>query len=75
MLDDGLIDSEYIETNYKNHIELLDQSLIAADPMNYTVPELEMERGWDKMSWDRPGELEQVETGFDLEKLKEIGSK
>lgn len=54
----------------------LDESLEAAEPEKYTVPEVKRERGWDAMTWPKEGEWEKaVDTGVAKDVLLEVGKR
>ncbi|KAL8279079.1 hypothetical protein RQP46_008537 [Phenoliferia psychrophenolica] len=70
----GTLDSAEAATARKEHLALLDEALVAAEPANFTVPELELERGWDRMRWPKEGEWEKtIDTGVDPVLLAEVG--
>lgn len=76
LLSEGTLTPERAESFKKEHFDKLDESLEASKPENFKVPPLPMYRGWDKMIWPDPNEwTQQVETGVDLDTLKQVGKR
>ncbi|KAK4050253.1 putative 2-oxoglutarate dehydrogenase E1 component DHKTD1, mitochondrial [Microbotryomycetes sp. JL201] len=74
LVSSGLLTADQAQQERDAVFKKLDESLTAAEPDNFKVPELKRERGWDKTRWPNEGEWEQdVETGVDTNLLKEIG--
>lgn len=74
LISAGTLDSNLAASARKDHLALLDEALVAAEPANYAVPELEQERGWDTMRWPVEGEWENsIDTGVAAELLVEVG--
>lgn len=76
LIDNGTLDASEASSFRKDHFAKLDTSLVAAEPKNFTVPELEMPRGWNEMTWPEKGDWENaVETGVGEKVLKEVGKR
>ncbi|GAA5954715.1 hypothetical protein JCM3765_003866 [Sporobolomyces pararoseus] len=76
LIEAGTLDASEASTFRKDHFAKLDTSLVAAQPENFEVPELEMPRGWNKMTWPKKGDWEKpVETGVGEQLLKEVGKR
>jgi len=76
LIETGTLDSSDVASFKKEHFAKLDTSLVAAEPKNFQVPELEMPRGWNEMTWPERGDWEKsVETGVGEQTLKEVGKR
>ncbi|GAA5933754.1 uncharacterized protein JCM15063_001407 [Sporobolomyces koalae] len=76
LIDAGTLDAAEAASFRKEHFAKLDTSLVGAEPKNYTVPELEMPRGWSEMTWPERGEWEQtIDTGVRESVLREVGKR
>lgn len=74
LVERGTLSTEHAESFKKAHFQLLDRSLVAAEPQNFSLPALLQPRGWDRMRWPSHGEwAERIDTGVAAETLKEIG--
>lgn len=72
----GTISSSLISSSKSDLLATLDAALESAKPENFTVPELDMPRGWQAMEWVKKGEwAKSVKTGVEESKLKEVGRK
>ncbi|KAK4049893.1 putative 2-oxoglutarate dehydrogenase E1 component DHKTD1, mitochondrial [Microbotryomycetes sp. JL221] len=76
LISSGLLTTDKAQQYRDEVFTRLDESLTAAEPEKFQVPELTRERGWEKMKWPQKGEWEnEVETGVDVALLKEIGQR
>ena len=74
MISSGLLTAAEAATFRQELFAELDKSLEGAKPENFTVPEVERPRGWEKMKWPKEGEWkEAVHTGVKEAVLKEVG--
>ncbi|KAK4700936.1 hypothetical protein P7C70_g5306, partial [Phenoliferia sp. Uapishka_3] len=76
LIASGLLDPDLAASAKKEHFALLDQSLVAATPENFTVPEIQYERGWEALRWPVEGEWKnQIDTGVNTSVLLDVGKR
>ncbi|SCZ87650.1 BZ3500_MvSof-1268-A1-R1_Chr2-2g05116 [Microbotryum saponariae] len=74
LIEASILDPAVAAETRKALAAQLDKSLVASEPNNFTVPDLDRPRGWDKMKWPVAGEwAHAVETGVEVDALKRIG--
>ncbi|KAM0786308.1 hypothetical protein ACM66B_001786 [Microbotryomycetes sp. NB124-2] len=77
LISSGILTLEEAQQERTRVFNKLDESLTQAEPENFKVPELTRERGWNEMRWPERGEWEseRIETGVEVELLREIGER
>ncbi|ORY63690.1 Thiamin diphosphate-binding protein [Leucosporidium creatinivorum] len=74
LIDSGLLTSSEASSFRSSLLARLDESLEAAEPERFKVPEVERPRGWGAMRWPVEEEWrERVETGVEGSVLREVG--
>ncbi|KAM0749510.1 2-oxoglutarate dehydrogenase, E1 component [Meredithblackwellia eburnea MCA 4105] len=74
LISRGILSPSTAASERKAHFAQLDQSLEASKLENFTVPEVERLRGWDRMRWPVEGEWrDEVVTGVDENVLRQVG--